>query len=279
MHVAILIFSSIVLVISFVLVFQTAWILRKTARMERKILSLAAEIPCQMKNSRRQLEDLLALYHQLSPIGWLPRMRGWAASPDFLRVVVEQIQERRPQVILELGSGTSTIVAAFTLESLGRGRLYSLDHEQDFLHITASMIKEHALEERATIIHAPLVPSTVNNQLWYDAASVPNVAIDMLIIDGPPLSTGPMARYPAIPMLFDRLSADARVILDDSARSDEKACVSRWLQEHPELAVRSFDCEKGCVVLTIEGSGLVSHISHPSTFMIEEPRQQRVNKA
>ena len=152
MHIAILLFSSIVLIVSFVLVFQATWLLRKAARTERAVSSLAAEILSQVRNSYRQLEDLLALYHQLSPVGWLPRTRGWAASPNFLRVMMEQIQERRPQVILELGSGVSTVVAAYTLERLGTGRLYSLDHDQEFLQITASMIREHALEERVTVI-------------------------------------------------------------------------------------------------------------------------------
>lgn len=234
---------------------QSAWILRKTTRTENKLYAIMRELSETSHYNFRQQEDLLALYQQLSPRRALPRTRGWAASPDFLRIVMEQIHERRPKVIFELGSGASTIVAAYALERLGSGQIYSLDHNEHYLKDTSSRIQNHGLSDFVTLIHAPLVESSVGNQLWYDLSHIQVTAIDMLVIDGPPSSTAPMARYPAVPLLFDRLGADARLVLDDSARSDEKACVARWLAEHPELTAQEIACEKGCTILTLNRRG------------------------
>ena len=51
----------------------------------------------------------------------------------------------------------------------------------------------------------------------------------LVIVDGPPATTGPQARYPAIEWLLTALpDCSAEVILDDYARPDEKAIVQRW---------------------------------------------------
>jgi hypothetical protein len=44
-----------------------------------------------------------------------------AASPDFLKLTMETIISNKPEFIVELGSGTSTIIAAKTLEKLKGG--------------------------------------------------------------------------------------------------------------------------------------------------------------
>ena len=51
--------------------------------------------------------------------------------------------------------------------------------------------------------------------------------IDLLIIDGPPVKTNQLARYPALPLLFSKLSKECIIILDDAARpSEQQAGVS-----------------------------------------------------
>ena len=79
---------------------------------------------------------------------------------------------------------------------------------------------------------------------------MPASKIDMLVIDGPPVSVGPLARYPVGPNLFPRLSAGATVFLDDTEREDEKRIVERWMQEFTCLRRHDHDCEKGCISLT-----------------------------
>src|SRR5581483_11962464 len=85
--------------------------------------------------------------------------------------------------------------------------------------------------------------------VWYREDALPDAAIEMLVIDGPPTTVGKLARYPAGPILFPRLSGNAAVFLDDAARKQEKAVLMRWCMEFPEFAPKGMDCEKGCAVL------------------------------
>ena len=57
----------------------------------------------------------------------------------------------------------------------------------------------------------------------------------VLFVDDPPGPTGPQARYPAIPVLSDRLADGAIVVLDDASRADEATIVERWCAEIPGL--------------------------------------------
>ena len=55
--------------------------------------------------------------------------------------------------------------------------------------------------------------------------------IDLLVVDGPPGLLRPQARYPALPVLRERLSPGASILLDDTHRADEREIVRRWLDE------------------------------------------------
>jgi hypothetical protein len=52
-----------------------------------------------------------------------------------------------------------------------------------------------------------------------------------LFVDGPPGAIARQVRYPAFPLLADRLAPGATVVLDDSRRSAEAAIVKAWKQE------------------------------------------------
>jgi hypothetical protein len=58
-----------------------------------------------------------------------------------------------------------------------------------------------------------------------------------------------MARFPALPLLRERLSDRAVVVLDDLIRSDEQEIVSRWLTAYPELDDQRLKLEKGVAIL------------------------------
>jgi hypothetical protein len=86
----------------------------------------------------RQIESLAALYYRLRPNVPFPPTRGWAASPDFLRNVADELFVRQPHVVLEGGSGVTTIVVARSLQMNGHGHLYSLEHDTTFAEQTRS---------------------------------------------------------------------------------------------------------------------------------------------
>jgi hypothetical protein len=73
----------------------------------------------------------------------------------------------------------------------------------------------------------------------------------MLVIDGPSGFIQKNSRYPALPLLYSRLSDGCRVFLDDAARPEEQEIVSLWQTRFPNLEVETVAASRGCAVLTI----------------------------
>lgn len=209
------------------------------------------------ENVIRQIEGLLAVHAVVQPTSALPKSRGWAASPDMLQVLLLTAEERRPERVLECSSGFSTLVLAAWMRRTGHGHVWSLEHEPVYADKTRALLRTHGLADWATVLDAPLIPVTLPQWAgrWYDhrvldAALPAGASVDMLVIDGPPDHLGPLARYPALPLLGARLAPTCTVVLDDTGRSSEQRALERWQQEMPGFSsVIGIDCEKGCTVL------------------------------
>ncbi len=153
----------------------------------------------------------------------LPRFNGWMLPDDALDIVTGLIHERRPEVIVEAGSGRSTVIIADTLSRMGDGYLVSLEHLAEFDLSTTEWLAANHLDEFAEVRYAPIV------DCWYDPAAWADLTdIDMLIVDGPPGHLSHLAREPAMRRLADKLSPGAIVILDDAHRRDEQMILQRW---------------------------------------------------
>lgn len=205
-------------------------------------------------NQYRQLEALTGLYNTLDIRHPLPRMRDFAASPDFLHLLATEIFRIQPKLIVETGSGTSTLIAAYCLRKIGQGRIVSLDHLEIYADQTRQTIESHGLENFARVLHAPLRNYTLDDQAyrWYDDGELhPLDRIDLLIIDGPPKDVSPSARYPAVPLLRDKLHTDTVVLLDDGRRPAEKRIVVLW-KERYGLNYSSRPTEKGAFVCSFD---------------------------
>ncbi len=206
----------------------------------------------------RQLEALTALYATLQPSAPLPPLRGWAASPDFLRLVVSRILQDRPRIVVETGCGASTLAIAYSLRKLGQGLLYSLEHDERYAAATRRQLAMHGLEDLVRVVHAPLRDLQIKNATWhwYDAAAVATVTgpIDLLVVDGPPRTTQPQARYPAVPVLEERLGPGVVVLMDDGDRPDERSTAERWRQEFAGFGLEHIPTEKGAWALQRGGA-------------------------
>lgn len=203
-------------------------------------------------NLFQQGQVLRTLEYEFGAETPLPPMRGWAASPDFLLAIFRHTRAHKPMTIVECSSGSSTIILARAAELNGEGHVYSLEHEAVFAEKTRQELARYGLSHRATVLDAPLVRQNINGKerLWYDFAGLPDAGIDMVVIDGPPLSIGDLARYPAGPVLFPQLSAGGKVFLDDAAREEETEITKLWAAEFPDLQLSTENCEKGCNVLS-----------------------------
>jgi predicted O-methyltransferase YrrM len=141
-----------------------------------------------------------------------------------------------------------------------RGHVYSLEHDPFYAQRTRVALERRQLGQWATVIDAPLRPlAHPDGEPWYSLENLPSHAgpFDMLIIDGPPAATAPLARQPALPVLWTRLGSNCVIFLDDADRNDEKAAVATWMQEHPELRATVLPAEKGCVRLSAVAPGSV----------------------
>lgn len=166
----------------------------------------------------------------------LPMPGGWAVTvPTLLAMLNEVGKNSRRQTIVECGSGTSTIWLGLAVRHRGHGHVYALEHQESFAEATRAYVRANGLEDWVTILDAPLVDYSIggNDYRWYDMGAIGPLKnrIDLLFVDGPPASTGPMARYPAVPLLADRLADNAWVVLDDTVREEEVSIVSNWLAE------------------------------------------------
>jgi len=215
--------------------------------MRHKITS---EIETQNKRQFRQLDALLSIHAFIQGYQPLPSTRGWAASPDLLRILIDLIDEHQPQFIVEAGSGVSTIVMGHRLKQIGGGRILSFDHEIKYAEKTQRHITQHSLESICTVVHAPLTEHTLHEKKcpWYTLNSQIHESIDLLFVDGPPYHIGTMARYPALPLLRSHLSNDALVVIDDGDRQEERQIVERWKDEY-SLDATYHNTEKGAYIL------------------------------
>ena len=207
----------------------------------------------------QQLESFIPLINDLEIKSNLPNTRGYAASPDYLSKINEIIKEKRPKLILEAGSGVSTLIASYSLKKyVNDGKIISLDHNQKYAQETIDELKKHNLDKYAKVVHAPLkthkfpISNLYSNYLvWYDIDSVINEieSIDLFIIDGPPAKNSKNARFPALPIMFNKISKGAIIILDDAKRKNEQETIRLWKKEYDCFDYEYIDNDKGLALI------------------------------
>lgn len=172
------------------------------------------------KAEKSALLDRVGLPHNA-----LPHLGSWKADTYLLHRIVDEIEALQPQHVVELGSGATSLIIAKALSRFGRGRLHSYDQHQPFVTEMLDWLEGHGLS--AEFHHAPLTrrdPAWPG--LWYDLRAVPE-SIDLLVIDGPPWAVHPFARGIA-ECLFERISPNGVILLDDAARPGERIIARRW---------------------------------------------------
>ncbi|MEU1516435.1 class I SAM-dependent methyltransferase [Streptomyces sp. NPDC005811] len=196
---------------------------------------------------------LARLEQALQPSAPIPAGDNWAAAPDLLLYLVEQIRARRPALVIELGSGVSTLWLATALRTFDiPGRVVSLEHDPGYHEQTTKEVRRLDLDEFAEVRLAPLEQHTLGGETlsWYAEPAWRDLrGCGLLFVDGPPGWTAPLSRYPAVPLLADALAPGAAVVLDDHDRADEQAIVARWTEQHPTWSLERVAHRKGTAVL------------------------------
>lgn len=182
----------------------------KLDELEKKIASLGSNLTShldkKLTNTAKQIEDTLGLQNYLST-GELPlSYHGWPISPDLALYLTERLETQNYDLVIEFGSGTSTVLFAKVLmkkmlrhqtpEGLKRiagnrnpeethtwaqsaelpnnsdlpKRVLTFEHNEHYHEQTGAMLRQAGLEQVVDLVHAPLVDYSYqgDDYLYYD---------------------------------------------------------------------------------------------------------------
>ncbi len=197
-------------------------------------------------------QTLFSIYNTINPTVPLPLMTGWAAQPELIYTIIREISFEEPKTIFEIGSGSSTIISSLFLKNKNIGKITSIDHDEKYFSHNLSELQTYGVSDIVDLNHCPLIEQNIGEKkyIWYDLSNVDiPKSIDMLVIDGPPFKTSKHVRYPALPLLYDYLSDNAIIILDDANRKDESEIIELWIKLYPNLKLKFIDSDKGVAIL------------------------------
>ena len=218
---------------------------KTSAAITRDIQKLSVENKKNSMIAYRQTEAFNQLTNLLDFKAAIPATRSWAASPDLLLTISEIVRKNRPGLVVELGSGISTLVTAKS----GARKIVSIDNSDAWGAKTVALLKEHKVRGVDVRI-APLRPYA-NGSEWYDLDAIKDLKkIDLLIVDGPPGSKNPEARYPALQQFKDKLSPSAIVVIDDVNREGERKLAEDFAKALPNHELTILDHEKGTAIIS-----------------------------
>lgn len=206
------------------------------ASMEKR-LTLAVDGGNSHSLERRIIAEVsaLTLLQATRDFPGLPPFDSWAMSPLAVRFV-QSVARDLPadSTIVELGSGISTAWIAFVLSRMAEPpQFVTVEHDPSYAAVTERYLASIDDGGRTRMILAPLETVRVagESQMWYSTDWTADIRnIGLLIVDGPPAGKNHNARYPALPLLMDRLADRATILVDDAEREGESDIVAKWLK-------------------------------------------------
>lgn len=185
------------------------------------------------------LYQQLLLTHVFKRPEPLSAMTGWSIAPEFGWWLYNYVLDKKPNKVVELGSGVSTLIMALAMKATGVGQVISFESDLAYCQKTEDLLELCGVSDRAKVVYAPLKKFDIGTEFyrWYDIpfdlldVALGTSGIDLLLIDGPPKATNFHARYPAYPLLSRYFHTETMVILDDAAREEERQILERWLAE------------------------------------------------
>jgi len=228
-------------------------------------------------NAARQVQSYIGMQEYLGT-GNLPAFNSeshsWPVSADFALFLMQRLVLEQYDLVVEFGSGMSTVIVARTLamaaERTGTppARFISFDHLDHYYQQTQAYLDQVEVGHAVKLVLAPLTDWQASDgqvQPYYDCNETLAELVRthgsairriLVIVDGPPASTGPQARYPAGPMVVQHFPA-ARIdfLMDDYIRDDEKEVAQRWLADMKAVGLpgvlTEYKFEKDACLITV----------------------------
>lgn len=240
--------------------------------------AIDSTIKKELSNATKQIEAFIGMQSYFST-GDLPMVNPerhtWPISPDFSLYLIGLLEARNHNLVIEFGSGISTVVVAKTIAKMARQaptagavEFISFDHLEKFYEETLGRIRQANVAQYARVIHAPLKEIELKGRVvaYYDCVETltelaqrhpANSLRILVIVDGPPAATGKNARYPAGPLMLAHFAgATIDLLLDDYIRDDEKEIARMWEAEITaaglQFTTTESKLEKDACLITIE---------------------------
>lgn len=210
---------------------------RRSARLQVDTSALQMSLTSQ--EQERQGREYLGNLLEIEPAS-LPPFGGWAASADFLIILAEHILMTKPAVVVEFGSGVSTLVALRCLQLNGTGKLRSFDHDPTFAKVTDGRAERLGFKHHVELADLRAVEGYQGK--WYQTEI--SDPIDLMVVDGPPAAVHPCTRGGA-GLLFRNIAPGGAILLDDASRAGELAIVQHWKRTNPDMSFSHIDTMKG----------------------------------
>jgi hypothetical protein len=213
--------------------------LLKNYRRFKRLPSILSEINKNIQSNKSKLHEIHAteiLNSLSSNNARYDALTTFSMLPTTIVHILNDILINDRKMIIEFGTGNSTIFLARLIHNLGLGiQFYSIDQDQDWQDKIKRSLKMEGIEEAVTFVYAPLRSCEFQfktQQNWYDTdilkRAIDGKLFDLVIVDGPVASVIEHARYPALPFLMNNLSSNKAIFLDDSNRIGEKEILAEW---------------------------------------------------
>lgn len=228
-------------------------------------------------NAVRQLQSFVGMQEYFAT-GVLPAFNSeahsWPVSADFALCLMQQLVLKPYDLVIEFGSGMSTVIVAKTLALIAerngsrQTQFVSFEHLDSYYEQTLAYVRQAGLEKAVQLTLAPLEDWQSADGQIYPYYSCQNTLMKLakqrqaprkrilVIVDGPPASTGPQARYPAGPLLMAHFpNAHIDFLMDDYIREDEKQVAQHWMADMEAMGLAGssieYKLEKDACLLTV----------------------------
>lgn len=173
---------------------------------------------------------------------------SWAIGEDAFAEVVSTFSSIQPKVILEFGSGVSTVRLALEFPET---KIFSVEGDPQFSQQTRQLLAEAKVDDRVVVIESRISWRFVGCSLCcsYEDIDLPSL-VDAVLIDGPPRRFH-RGREAVLFSILSKIRTGGIIILDDYNRADERRAVKVCHSAYPSsLTTRTVNKGHGLCVLT-----------------------------
>jgi len=186
------------------------------------------------------MQIILKLFPEFSYLPFTP----FSLNPYTIIHILNDILLNDRKQIVEFGSGISSIIIArFIQVNNLETKILSIDNNLEWKKFISKELDKYNCKDKIKLIVGELKEhhqkefTEYDNKYWYDLKTVKeainslDVVIDLVVVDGPSTGLSKYSRYPAIPMIKNKLSKNVSIFLDDIRRKGEKEILVKWNKE------------------------------------------------